>query len=187
MINSLSILLILFLPDPANSSATHSTSSTPAPYAATAAPTSTNHGAGTLTTADLQRAMSSFQQFAQRKVVSMTKLLSADNLSMVLDDADCVRALLPHLPEGSQTPDELRATLRSPQFRQSIGSLASALQTGSFNTVMASFGLNCSAGADKLAAGDGVGVLLAAIQAWADLRDASIKTPVDRSNTSEQR
>jgi hypothetical protein len=97
----------------------------------------------------------------------------------LLDDPECVAALLPHLPEGSQTPAELRATvsvaalawssliatesllsftfsqLRSPQLRQSIGSLVSALQTGNFNAVMANFGLDPSAGAAKLAFGDG--------------------------------
>ncbi|KAH7459712.1 hypothetical protein PRIC1_010974 [Phytophthora ramorum] len=157
---------------------------TPAPVAApastvapaVAAPASAAAG-GTLTTADLQRAMASFQQLAQPKPVSLTKLLSADNMSSILDDPACVEALLPHLPEGSQTPAELRATLRSPQLRQSIGSLVSALQTGNFNAVMANFGLDPSAGAAKLAFGDGVGALLAAIQAWADQQDTSMSTP----------
>lgn len=118
--------------------------------------------------------MAAFQQLAPPKPVSLSKLLTADNLSSVLDDPACVAALLPHLPEGSQTPTELRATLRSPQLRQSIGSLVSALQTGNFNAVMANFGLDPAAGAAKLAFGDGVGALLAAIQAWADQQDTSM-------------
>ncbi|GMF21295.1 unnamed protein product [Phytophthora lilii] len=100
------------------------------------------------------------RHYQQPKPVSLTKLLSADNMSSIFDDPACVEALLPHLPEGSQTPAELRATvsltiLRSPQLRQSIGSLVSALQTGNFNAVMANFGLDPAAGAAKLAFGDG--------------------------------
>ncbi|KAG6962101.1 hypothetical protein JG687_00007328 [Phytophthora cactorum] len=147
----------------------------PAPSAPAPAPASTTTAAGTLTTADLQRAMASFQQLAQPKPVSLTKLLGADNMSTILDDPTCVEALLQHLPEGSQTPAELRATLRSPQLRQSIGSLVNALQTGNFTAVMANFGLDPSAGAAKLAFGDGVGALLAAIQAWADQQDTSME------------
>ncbi|KAG7393087.1 hypothetical protein PHYPSEUDO_012422 [Phytophthora pseudosyringae] len=149
-----------------------------------AAPAPTTPAAGTLTTADLQRAMASFQQFAQPKPVSLAKLLSADNMSVILDDPACVEALLPHLPEGSQTPAELRATLRSPQLRQSIGSLVSALQTGNFNAVMANFGLDPAAGAGKLAFGDGVGALLAAIQAWADQQDTSMAAPSAQSDAN---
>ncbi|KAG3108423.1 hypothetical protein PI124_g11119 [Phytophthora idaei] len=171
-------------PNAAASSTTRSASSAPvstpaatvpAPSAPAPAPASTTPAAGTLTTADLQRAMASFQQLAQPKPVSLTKLLGADNMSTILDDPTCVEALLQHLPEGSQTPAELRATLRSPQLRQSIGSLVNALQTGNFTAVMANFGLDPSAGAAKLAFGDGVGALLAAIQAWADQQDTSME------------
>ncbi|KAF1794981.1 UCH-binding domain [Phytophthora cactorum] len=129
----------------------------PAPSAPAPAPASTTPAAGTLTTADLQRAMASFQQLAQPKPVSLTKLLGADNMSTILDDPTCVEALLQHLPEGSQTPAEVRAT------------------TGNFTAVMANFGLDPSAGAAKLAFGDGVGALLAAIQAWADQQDTSME------------
>ncbi|KAG6590608.1 proteasomal ubiquitin receptor adrm1-like protein [Phytophthora cinnamomi] len=129
--------------------------------------------------------MASLQQFAQPKPVSLTKLLSADNVANIFDDPACVEALLPHLPEGSQTPAELRATLRSPQLRQCIGSLVSALQTGNFNAVMANFGLDPASGAAKLAFGDGVGALLAAIQAWADQQDTSMSAPGDQNEASK--
>ncbi|KAG1709695.1 hypothetical protein DVH05_020348 [Phytophthora capsici] len=155
----------------------------PQAASATPAPAPPTSAAGTLTTADLQRAMASFQQFAQPKPVSLTKLLGAGNMSAILDDPAAVEALVQHLPEGSQTPDELRATLRSPQLRQSIGSLVSALQTGNFNAVMANFGLDPSAGAAKLAFGDGVGALLAAIQAWADQQDTTMSS--DQSGDSK--
>ncbi|CAH0476250.1 unnamed protein product [Peronospora belbahrii] len=161
------------------------TPSTPVaqPTASVAAPTIASAPAtgGALTTADLQRAMASFQQLAQPKPVSLTKLLSADNVERFLDDQACVETLLPHLPEGSQTPAELRATLRSPQLRQSIGSLERALQTGNLNAVMANFGLDPAAGAAKLAFGDGVGALLAAIQAWVDQQDTTMPSSNDKS------
>lgn len=80
---------------------------------------------------------------------------------------------------------ELRATLRSPQLRQSIESLVNALQTGNYNTVMASFELDPTAGADKLAVGDGVGALLSAIQAWADAPDANTEASSDQSDANK--
>lgn len=167
---------LLCMLDAATSSAPASTpAATVPPLSATApAPASATPATGTLTTADLQRAMASFQQLEHPKPVSLTKLLSADSLSAILDDPASVETLLQHLPEGSQTPAELRATLRSPQLRQSIGSLVNALQTGNFNAVMANFGLDPSAGASKLAFGDGVGALLAAIQAWTDQQDTAM-------------
>uniref|UniRef100_M4BQP5 Pru domain-containing protein n=1 Tax=Hyaloperonospora arabidopsidis (strain Emoy2) TaxID=559515 RepID=M4BQP5_HYAAE len=88
---------------------------------AASAPAGTNVAAGgTLTTADLQRAMASFQGLTQPKPVSLTKLLSADNMESVLDDPACVDALLPHLPEGSQTLAELRATVCHPKLFEPI-------------------------------------------------------------------
>uniref|UniRef100_A0AAV1T452 DEUBAD domain-containing protein n=1 Tax=Peronospora matthiolae TaxID=2874970 RepID=A0AAV1T452_9STRA len=161
---------------------------TPTAAVAASAPAGTNVAAGgTLTTADLQRAMASFQGLTQPKPVSLTKLLSADNMESVLDDPACVDALLPHLPEGSQTLAELRTTLRSPQLRQSIGSLVSALRSGNSDAVMANFGLDPAAGAAKLAFGDGVGALLAAVQAWADQQSATESSQVvnDRSGAEK--
>ncbi|OWY97004.1 Proteasomal ubiquitin receptor ADRM1, partial [Phytophthora megakarya] len=169
-------------PVPAVPSQVPSTGSAPVAAAST---TSATPAAGTLTTADLQRAMASFQQLTQPKPVSLSKLLSAENMSIILDDPACVEALVQHLPEGSQTPAELRATLRSPQLRQSIGSLVSALQTGNFNAVMANFGLDPSAGAAKLAFGDGVGALLAAIQACADQQDTSMTAPSEQNEAKK--
>lgn len=47
--------------------------------------------------------------------------------------------------------------LHSPQLRQSIASLVNALQTGNYNAVVTNFGLDPTAGAAKLAFGDGTG------------------------------
>jgi len=40
--------------------------------------------------------------------------------SSVLDDEAAVQRLLPHLPEGQRTPQHLRQTLASPQFRSAL-------------------------------------------------------------------
>ncbi|CAI5744722.1 unnamed protein product [Peronospora destructor] len=157
---------------------------TPTASVAATSASSAPAAGGNLTTADLQRAMASFHQLAQPKPVSLIKLLTADNVGSILDDPACVETLLPHLPEGSQTLAELRATMHSPQLRQSIGSLERALQTGNLNAVMANFGLDPAAGAAKLAFGDGVGALLAAIQAWADQQDTTMSIPNDQSKAN---
>ena len=97
----------------------------------------------------------------------------------MLQDPAAEQRLLQHLPEGSKTLFELRATvmrrwmwlkwlslsmltfaffvspkLHTPQLRQSVGSLTHALQTGNFNAVLTNFGLDPSAGASKLTYGD---------------------------------
>ena len=48
----------------------------------------------------------------------------------------------------------LLSKLRSPQLRQSIGSLVNALHSNEFYTVVANFGLDPAAGADKFNFGD---------------------------------
>ncbi|TMW67672.1 hypothetical protein Poli38472_011292 [Pythium oligandrum] len=148
-------------------------STTPAAPAAPA-PAAPAPSTGSITAADLQRAMASIQAFAQPKSVSLMKLLSAVNVTTLLQDENAISALLPHLPEGAQTPHELQATLRSPQFRQSVASLASALQTGNFNAVLTNFGLDPTAGAAKLTYGDSIGAFLDAIQHWANQQDTSM-------------
>ncbi|KAJ0407388.1 hypothetical protein ATCC90586_000095 [Pythium insidiosum] len=132
---------------------------------------------GAITTEDFQRAMASLQAMMgqqQPKGISLTKLLSAENVTPLLQDEASITALLPHLPDGIQNAYELQQTLRSPQFRQSIGSLVSALQTGNYHAVLTNFGLDPAAGASKLTYGDSVGAFLDAIQHWADQQDATM-------------
>ena len=101
--------------------------------------------------------------------------------------------------------------LRSPQLRQSIGSLVSALRNGNFDAITANFGLDPAAGAAKLAFGDGtltlpcetqfcsdltrifgrfccmklgVGALLAAIQAWADQQSTAESSSITNDHQS---
>jgi hypothetical protein len=47
----------------------------------------------------------------QPKPVSLTKLLSAENLASVLQDPTAVEQLVQHLPEGHQDRAELDATV----------------------------------------------------------------------------
>lgn len=66
--------------------------------------------------------MASFQALAQPKPVSLTKLLSAENLTSVLQDPAAIQQLIQHLPEGHQDRAELEATVRGladrmPAFR----------------------------------------------------------------------
>ena len=52
--------------------------------------------------------------------------------------------LLPLLPAGQQTEEQLIDNLRSPQVRQALGSLQSAIAGDSFNSVLANFQLDTS-------------------------------------------
>jgi UCH-binding domain len=63
--------------------------------------------------------------------LSLTTVVNADDIlaSGVLNDADVLSALAPLLATSSEGPEaELVETLRSPQLRQALGSLTSALQ-----------------------------------------------------------
>lgn len=121
-----------------------------------------------ISTSDLQRAMAMFQGGQEQQRTSISILLSAENVSPILMDQDVQNELVPLLPESQQTLQELEQTLRSPQLRQGIASLGSALHTGNFNAIMSNFGLDHMAGANQLAMGDAVGAFLAAIQDWSD-------------------
>lgn len=124
--------------DAPNATVSSTTTSTPAPIAnPTPAPAPAPVSAAptpAITTADLQRAMASFQALAvypnrsrvitdgdltgiyakqQPKPVSLTKLLAAGNLTGVLEDPAAIEKLVQHLPEGHQTRQELEATVSS--------------------------------------------------------------------------
>lgn len=48
----------------------------------------------------------------QPKSVKLTKLLSAEKISSLLNDEKAVKALIAHLPEGAQNAYELQETVR---------------------------------------------------------------------------
>jgi len=88
--------------------------------------------------------------------------------SSVLDDEAAVQRLLPHLPEGQRTPQHLRQTLASPQFRSALAHLSSSLHSDNYNSVLANLGLSPGAGAQALMRGENTeAFLLAVIEAYA--------------------
>jgi hypothetical protein len=78
------------------------------------------------------------------QMTPLTETVTADAVleSQILDDPAVVAKLLPLLPAGQQTEAALRDNLRSPQVRQALGSLQSALAGDSFNSVLANFQLD---------------------------------------------
>jgi len=99
---------------------------------------------------------------------SLSNILTGDELEKLFAESPSVReSFLPLLPEGRRTEEELRITLRSPQFRQALDSLSKALQGDNLEAIMASFDLDPrqGGGADALARGDGIGAFIAAILA----------------------
>lgn len=99
--------------------------------------------------------------------VPLSLLVDSGTVDELMSDDATVQSLLPHLPEGQQTPADLRSTLLSPQFQQALGSLSGALQTENFNTVFANFNLDPADGQEAVVRGDGVGAFVSALQAAA--------------------
>ena len=76
--------------------------------------------------------------------------------------------LIPFLPEGLQTKEELITTITSPQFKASLRAFSSALMGDDLNSLFANFGLNPMDGMTKMTTGDGIGAFLDAIIAAAE-------------------
>mmetsp|Transcript_31914 Transcript_31914/g.73739 ORF Transcript_31914/g.73739 Transcript_31914/m.73739 type:complete len:166 (+) Transcript_31914:77-574(+) len=124
--------------------------------------------------ADLAAAMQGFQQqmgAAQQpqRVVPLQNIVTSEEVmaSGVLGDEEVQKILIDMLPVEAQNPAELEATVRSPQFRQTLASLTNALQTENYNSIFANFSLDTSAGAAALAQGNNVEAFLQAIEAQA--------------------
>ena len=131
--------------------------------------TAAGNTGGGLTTEDVQRALAGVGQPGQRqRPLSLLQIIKADDVLPLLQDQQVLQELIPLLPEGLQTKEELEKTLRSPQFKQSLAALSAALQSENFNTVFANFGLDPRDGATSLNSGDGIGAFLQAVQARAD-------------------
>lgn len=76
----------------------------------------------------------------QTPPLSLDAVLTPDALTELLSDPAVVDRLVPHLPEGQRTPDELRTIARQPQFRQALTHLDSALRSAdNFSSIFASF------------------------------------------------
>eukprot|EP00753_Platysulcus_tardus_P004032 PLAT12516.17.p1 GENE.PLAT12516.17~~PLAT12516.17.p1 ORF type:complete len:398 (-),score=176.68 PLAT12516.17:76-1212(-) len=126
-------------------------------------------GGGAITASDLAAAfdMLGSRAAAPRRVLTpLSEVLSGDEVAPIVESSeDMVAALLPHLPEGQQTPSDLLQILHSPQLAQAVDQLTGALQSENFNSILSNFGLDPMAGAEHMAAGDGVMAFLAALQA----------------------
>lgn len=72
---------------------------------------------------------------------TMAQLLDPSHVIALCTDEKFVARMLPLLPEGLRTQEELEFTLSSPQFQEAIGQFDMALRTGSLRTVFAQLGL----------------------------------------------
>ncbi|KAF9154749.1 hypothetical protein DFQ26_000138 [Actinomortierella ambigua] len=94
----------------------------------------------------------------QRSNLRLDHILTPGAVEPLLQNEQHLANLYPHLPDDSpRSPAELQAVIRSPQFRQALVSLSSALDSGQLGPLLRQFGLSASAG-------DGVDGLLRAIE-----------------------
>jgi len=123
---------------PATTPANPTVSATPA------APVKTAAGGG-LSLDMLQGALTGLAQGgAGAAQTPLTDTVTADGVleTQILEDPDVVAKLVALLPAGQQTKEMLVENLRSPQVRQALGSLQSAIAGDSFNDVLANFQLD---------------------------------------------
>ena len=140
-----------------------------APPAAPSAPAASSSSASSLSAQDIQQVISGLAGTIRRKrSPPISEILTADDITPLLDDPEVQEVLLGLLPEARRTKEELYDVVRSPQLQRAMHVLSSALQSDNFNTMMANFNLDTKAGAEALAAGDGIGAFLQALQVDAD-------------------
>ncbi|KAI9189884.1 hypothetical protein H9P43_001317 [Blastocladiella emersonii ATCC 22665] len=133
-----------------------------APAAATATSPAPAGGATSEQMAQLRNLLAGIQVPQSEPDVDLTAVLNIENLRPVLGDASARAALFPHLPENApHTTGELEETIRSPQFRQSLQTLAYALRSGQLATILTSMGLDPSSAGTA----SGVEALLRAVAA----------------------
>lgn len=125
-----------------------STTTPSAPSAPPAAPSIPRTQAVQLS--DLQDILSNLQvptehgEQAQRsESVDLSRAISPEDLTPILNNPDLRQQLAQFLPDGEQlpqTPDEVASTLKSPQFQQALAMFSSALQSGQLGPLMQQFG-----------------------------------------------
>jgi len=118
---------------------------------------------GQISTEQLQNILSglgvdSASQQPSSPDVSLPSLMNADDIIPLLNDPHVQERLLPFLPEGNRSREELQELLRSPQFQQAVSQFNSALRSGQLDQLMPMLGLPSSSG------GAGVRALLQAVQ-----------------------
>lgn len=99
----------------------------------------------------------------QPVLVPLTAVLSHEKVRELIESEEAQRELLPLLPEGAQTVEELRATLTSPQFNTALRRLSGACMSGQYNDIMSNFGLDPQDGALQFMQGNNIGAVVAAL------------------------
>ena len=90
----------------------------------------------------------------QRPVaVPLNFVLNNEKVKELIEKPEIQAELLPMLPEGMQTIEELRATLVTPQFQMALRRLSAACMSGQYNDIMSNFQLNPADGAEHLMQG----------------------------------
>lgn len=73
-------------------------------------------------------------------------MITAEAVMPILSNPQVQEQLLPFLPEGRRTPEELLAVFHSPQLYQALHTFNSALQSGQLGEMMRQFGLGAQSG-----------------------------------------
>jgi len=92
---------------------------------------------GNNTTEETEAAASS-----SKPTIDLYDIITSENLIPLLSNKDVQEKLRVHLPEGNtilNTEDELRESIRSPEFRQAVNAFGIALQSGELGPVLAQF------------------------------------------------
>jgi hypothetical protein len=78
---------------------------------------------------------------------SLDKIVTQESMGKLIDDdanGEIAKELIPHLPEGQQTAEDLRENLMSPQLREAMRTLTQAIQSDQAEIILASCGLDSS-------------------------------------------
>jgi len=167
-------------PSSAPSAPSSSTPARPSPSAAAAA-------AGQISNEQLQNILSglgvepSSSQGRSEPEASLPAIINAEAILPLLNDPQVQERLLPLLPEGNRSREELQELLRSPQFQQAVSQFNSALQSGQLGQLMPLLGLPGATGGPQ----GGVAALLQAIQEQA--RAASQSTPQEPKGDNDKK
>mmetsp|Transcript_17552 Transcript_17552/g.22972 ORF Transcript_17552/g.22972 Transcript_17552/m.22972 type:complete len:354 (-) Transcript_17552:1182-2243(-) len=99
----------------------------------------------------------------------LAEIVNKEDVLPILADTSVQEELIQLLPEGLRTQQELYHTVSSPQFRQALMALSSALLSDNFNSVMTNFNLDLDPSITGLLNhGEGIRAFLRAIQLAVD-------------------
>merc|ERR1712187_836290 len=79
---------------------------------------------------------------ARAAPVPLGAVLTTEVLHSLLTDEAAVKEMSALLPEGQQTPDDLKQALASPQLQQSLNSLTQAVHSDQLPVLFACLGLD---------------------------------------------